>query len=287
VLVADDDPLVLRREQEVLRWLRRQVLQRQLRIPAVALNTASVILSRQPPSVTSAPTEPPRLHHALGSIRDHEVGVDLEARPEARARRAGAVRRVEAEAARLELVDRRAVVRARVALGERRSSKSGASPSRGAGAISTTPSPSRSAVSIESASRAGPDPRSLARLRVDRAAALVACPLGGRLGTAHDEPIDDDLDRVALVLVERGRLGEVVLLAIDANADEALLPRRLEDPVALGLAVLDERAEHEEARPSGISSTWSTICWIVWRSIGWPFGQCGIPMRANSRRRWS
>src|SRR5207253_2159764 len=69
-----------------------------------------------------------------------------------------------------------------------------------------------------------------------------------RLGPPHDEPIDDDLDRVALVLVEGRRLGNVVGLAIDPNADEALLPGRLEDPIALGLAVLDQRAEHEESR---------------------------------------
>ena len=52
--------------------------------------------------------------------------------------------------------------------------------------------------------------------------------------------------RVALVLVERRRLGQVVLLAVDADADEALLAGALEDPVALGLAVLDQRAEDEQ-----------------------------------------
>src|SRR4029079_8308913 len=36
-------------------------------------------------------------------------------------------------------------------------------------------------------------------------------------------------------------------LAVDPDADEALLAGRLEDAVALGLAVLDERAEHEQA----------------------------------------
>jgi hypothetical protein len=89
----------------------------------------------------------------------------------------------------------------------------------------------------------------LVRLRVDRPAVLVLRPFRalGRLGTPHDEAVDDHLDRVALVLVERGRTGEVVLLAIDAHAHEALLPCRLEDPIALGLAVLDERPEHEQA----------------------------------------
>ena len=79
----------------------------------------------------------------------------------------------------------------------------------------------------------------------------VARPVLGRLGPADDEAIDDDLDRVALVLVERRRLGQVVLLAVHPDPDEALLAGRLEDPVALGLAVLDERAEDEQPGPLG------------------------------------
>ena len=56
---------------------------------------------------------------------------------------------------------------------------------------------------------------------------------------------------MALVLVERRRLGQVVLLAVDADADEALLAGRLEDAVALGLAVLDQRPQHEQPRALG------------------------------------
>ncbi len=39
--------------------------------------------------------------------------------------------------------------------------------------------------------------------------------------------------------------------AVDANPDETLAASRLEDAVALGLAVLDERAEHEQPRALG------------------------------------
>ena len=56
---------------------------------------------------------------------------------------------------------------------------------------------------------------------------------------------------MALVLVEAGRVGDVDHLAIDADADEALAPSTVEDPVALGLAVLDQRTEDEQARPLG------------------------------------
>ena len=73
----------------------------------------------------------------------------------------------------------------------------------------------------------------------------------GRLGVADDVAVDHDLDRVALVLVELGRVGDVEHLAVDPDADEALAPGAVEDPVALGLAVLDERPEDEQARPLG------------------------------------
>ena len=86
-------------------------------------------------------------------------------------------------------------------------------------------------------------------LGVDRPAVVVARGALGRLGVADDVAVDDDLDRVALVLVELGRVGEVEQLAVDADADEALPAGRLEDAVALGLAVLDERAEDEQPRP--------------------------------------
>jgi hypothetical protein len=72
-----------------------------------------------------------------------------------------------------------------------------------------------------------------------------------RFGVAHDEAVDDDLDRVALVLVELPRLRQVHLLAVDTDAGEALAADLVEDPVALGLAVLDDGAEHEQARPLG------------------------------------
>ena len=76
-------------------------------------------------------------------------------------------------------------------------------------------------------------------LRVEGSAVLIR--------VAHDEPVHDDLDGVPLVLVERGRLIEVEQLAVHADAHEALAPGCLEDAVAFRLAVLDERAQHEEA----------------------------------------
>ena len=61
-----------------------------------------------------------------------------------------------------------------------------------------------------------------AGLRVDRPAVGARARALGRLGVADDVAVDDDLDRVALVLVELGRVGDVEHLAVDADADEAL-----------------------------------------------------------------
>ena len=85
-------------------------------------------------------------------------------------------------------------------------------------------------------------------VRVDRPPVGGTRGSVGRLGVADDVAVDDDLDRVPLVLVELGRVGDVVLLAVDPHADEALPPGGVDDPIALGLAVLDERPEDQQAR---------------------------------------
>ena len=116
----------------------------------------------------------------------------------------------------------------------------------------TTPSPRRSAVSIESASRpaSGSGMTSPVSGSIGRPSGAARRALG-RLGVADDVAVDDDLDRVALVLVELGRVRDVDHLAVDPDADEALAPGAVEDAVALGLAVLDERPEDEQPRPLG------------------------------------
>ena len=172
------------------------------------------------------------------AIGHDAIGVDLEPDAEAGAIGAGPMRRVEAEAAGLELLDRGAVERAAVVLAE--------------------------ALLLEGAGvRRSHDDDALteAQGRLDRIGESAGIGIGvvraeGNalvIRAAHDEPIDHDLDGVALVLVERRRVLELEELAVDADADEALLAGRLEDPVALGLAVLDERAEDEDRahRPAG------------------------------------
>ena len=110
-----------------------------------------------------------------------------------------------------------------------------------AGATSMTPSPSRSAVSTESARRDGVR---IGMLRVERSARPASA-----WRTMSRSTTTSIVWRLYLSSV--GRLVEVHELPVDADAHEALPARRGEDALALRLAVLDERPEHEDAAPSG------------------------------------
>ena len=79
--------------------------------------------------------------------------------------------------------------------------------------------------------------RRLDRLREPRAQILL-----------HHEPVDDDLDRVLELLVERRRLVERVLLTVDLDAREALVAQLLEQLAVLALPVADDRRVDREAR---------------------------------------
>ena len=115
--VADDDPLVLLGVEQVVDRLGRQVADGRLEVPAV--RGADRLEDLQTPRGVGrhpGPRHQGAVGEALRAVRDDEVGVDLEPRAEAGAGRARAVRRVEREAARLELVGGVAVVRAAVLL---------------------------------------------------------------------------------------------------------------------------------------------------------------------------
>ena len=154
-------------------------------------------------------------------VGHEQVRVDLLLRAEAGAARARAVRRVEREDARLELGQRDAVLRAGEVLAVRRALR----PCR-RGRSTTSPSASCA--------------RGLDRLRQPRAQVLL-----------HHEPVDDDLDRVLELLVERRRLVERVLLAVDLDAREALVAKLLEALPVLALAVAHDRRVDREARALG------------------------------------
>ena len=67
----------------------------------------------------------------------------------------------------------------------------------------------------------------------------------------HHEPVDDHLDRVLELLVERRRLLEQVLLAVDLDAREPLVAEALEHVAVLALPVANDRGVDREARPLG------------------------------------
>ena len=161
---------------------------------------------------------------------------ELQANAQAGARGAGAVGGIEGERARLQFVDGGAVVGAAVLLAE--------------------------ALLIEAA-RIGRghqhDPLPQAQGRLDR----IGQSRGIRIGmvgvecsafgvvVAHDEPVDHDLDGMALVLVQRRCLIKVHQLAIYADTHEALPAGSCEDALPFCLAVLDERPQDKDATRIG------------------------------------
>ncbi len=65
---------------------------------------------------------------------------------------------------------------------------------------------------------------------------------------AHHEPVHHDFDRVALVLVQLPRLGQVHQLAVHPYAGETLAADLVKDPVTLCLAVLYDWTQDQQPR---------------------------------------
>jgi hypothetical protein len=205
--------------------------------------------------VARAPRRDDALLEAGLLVGDDELRVDLLLDPEAVALGAGAERAVEGERPRLELLEGQVVVEAGQVLG--------------VGALAV-----RVALGlvdeVEDDQPAAEPERGLDR---------VGQPaLGGLL---DGEAVDDHLDGVLLLLLERRRLGERVHDAVDPRARVALGLQVGEQVDVLALAGPHHRRQHLEAGPSSSSSTRSTICDGCWRAIVRPhFGQCGVPARA-------
>ncbi len=75
--------------------------------------------------------------------------------------------------------------------------------------------------------------------------------LGRGVVALGHEPVDDDLDGVLALLLERGRLGERDDLAVDPGAREALGLQLGEEVDELALAALHDRGQHLEAGAVG------------------------------------
>ena len=219
VAVLDVDALAARAVEEELALLLGQLGPRRLQVDLPAVGDA---LDHR--LVEVRVHHRPRHERALADgerrVGHDEVGIDLQLRAEARAARAGAVRRVEREDARLELRQRDAVLGAREVLAEE-----------------------HLLFGVEDVDR----PRG--RRRAGRGLDRLREPLA-EVGL-HHEPVDDDLDRVLVLLVEDDLLLEQPLLAVHLHAREAVGAQLLEHVLVLALAVAHDRRVDRELRPLG------------------------------------
>ena len=218
VAVGDVDLLAVRPEEEQVLLLLGQVLPRLVDVDLVALGDRlddRLVVARAP----DRPGDERALGDGEARVGDEQVGVDLLLRAEAGAARAGAVRRVEGEDARLQLRQADAVLGAGEALGERHR------------------------LAVDHVDR--DEPVGELERRLDRVRQPVAQVV------LHHEPVDDDLDRVLELLVELDLLVEVARLAVHLHAREALAAQLLEEVLVLALAVADDRRVDRELRLLG------------------------------------
>ena len=208
VPVLDVDLVVARAEEEEALLVLRQLVPGPVEVDLVAVADRlddGLVVARAP----NGPGDERAFADRDGRIGHEQVRVDALLRAEAHAARAGPVRRVEAEDARLELREPDPVLGAGEALGEGH----------------------RLAVDdVDRDEPVGQGERGLDRVR--EAVAQI------RLDR---EPVDHDLDRVLELLVQLDLLVEEPLLAVDLDAREALVPQVLEEVLVLALPVPDDR----------------------------------------------
>jgi hypothetical protein len=189
----------------------------------------------------------PRHDRAVGdrlrAIRNHFPGVDLDLRPEPAAGRTRAEGRVEREQPRLEFLEREPAVRACEGFAERqlllrlRIRFLGRRRHRDVAAARLR--------LVDGLVEHGRDAARKTQRRLDRVGQALA-DIG-----LHHEPVDDDLDRVFLLLVEIDLVTQLFDLAVDPDAREALFADLLEQLRVLALAPANHRREELDARALG------------------------------------
>ena len=216
VPVLDEDPVPVRPVQEQVLLLLGQIPPRAVGVELVPVGDRldhALVEARAP--------DRPRHEGAVGDrdrrVRDEHVRVDLELRAEPGAARAGAVRGVEREDARLQLWQRDAVLGTSEVLREEQ------------------------AFAVDDVD--ADEPFGERRSRLDR----LRQPLA-EVRLEH-EPVDDDLDRVLELLVEDDLVLEQALLAVDLDPREPVAPQLLEHVPKLALAIAHDRRVDGEAGP--------------------------------------
>ncbi len=215
IAVGDVDLVAVRPVEEEVLLLLGELDPRRVELDLVAVGDRlddRLVVARVP----HRPGHERALSDGERRVGDEQVGVDLLLGPKAGAARAGAVRGVEGEDARLQLGQADAVLGAREALGERLGL-----------AVDD--------VDCHEAVREG-------QRRLDRVRQPVA-----QIGL-HHESVDDHLDRVLELLVELDLLLELALLAVHLHACEALAAQLLEQVAVLPLAVPNDGGVDRELR---------------------------------------
>ena len=216
VAVADVDPLAVRAVEEQVLLLLRQVLPGlvEIELPLVCDPLDDGFVEAR---VARRPRDERALADRERRVGDEHVGVDFLLRAQTVATRAGPVRRVEREDARLELGQGDAVLGTCEPLRE------------------------RELLAVDDVNHdeaLGQGDSRLDRLREPRA----------QIGL-HDEPVDDDFDRVLELLVEDDLVLEHLELAVDLHTREPVGAELLEDILVLAFAVADDRGVDRELRP--------------------------------------
>ena len=163
------------------------------------------------------------LRDGTGVVRDHEVGVDLHAHAQAGAGRTGPVGRVEGEVARFDLAERDHVV--------------------GAGERFRVDPVLRL---IRDGDPEQPTAEFECLFHAVRQAALGRFHLFFVVAAGQDHTVHDDVDRVALVLLQADLVVQREDLAIHPYPHKAALARVREDLDVLPFAVLDDRRQQHE-----------------------------------------
>ncbi len=226
--VLDGDALLAAAVHQEAPLLRREVGERRVEVEAV--DGAE--------RLDAAPVPGERGRQALerhqAALRDRELPVrcdqilvELHLDAEAGAGRAGAVRTVEGEVAGLDLTHRVGRV---IAVG--------AGEVLGEGLL-------RAPLGREDEHSFAEGERLLRGVR-DALPELVALRT---VGLRDHDAIDDDIDVVPLVAVERGGVVDLVHLAVDPDADEPGPAHVVQHLAVLAALVADHRAEHERPRP--------------------------------------
>ena len=234
VLIGDGEAILTLGVEEILLRSGGEFTDRRLRIPLLRLHCGGDHLQVPAPLWRARPRNESTLKDRLLRI-DHAFRIYLQTEAEPCALGACAVRRVEAERARLKVIHHRAVVWTAELLAEEsflerwlRALRSGR----------------------------GDDHEAFAELqrRLDRIGEPAAIFWRKWLpllinGSPHNKAIDHHLDTVSLLLIEFRRVVQVIQRAVDTDAAEARLPGGMEEGLPFTLPVAKHWTEHEKACP--------------------------------------